>query len=295
MNLRMNSGIAVIVLAAILWGTTGTAQAFAPVGAQPLAIGMMRMMVGGLAMTLIALLKNGVQPIAEKKYLVLAGLCMASYQPFFFSGVMRAGVAVGTLIAIGSAPIFSGMIDLFSGNHLRFQWKLSTIISLIGCVLLTGLSGNERLDLLGIAYALVAGLSYAVYVKASQRMFRHGSNELANGLVFLLAGILLLPFVESGDMMWVVSWQGSLILLHLGLVTTAAAYTLFARGLRHVDSPTAVTLSLVEPLTAALLGLFVLREPIQWLQALGLLVMLMGLAVNSNLVYEFFVGTCKRD
>jgi DME family drug/metabolite transporter len=51
--------------------------------------------------------------------------------------------------------------------------------------------------------------------------------------------------------------------LHLGLVATATAYVLFARGLKVVTVATAVTLSLVEPMTAGVLGIVVLGEQIR--------------------------------
>jgi DME family drug/metabolite transporter len=41
---------------------------------------------------------------------VLTALCTAIYQVCFFAGVERAGVAVGTLIAIGSGPVLTGLL-----------------------------------------------------------------------------------------------------------------------------------------------------------------------------------------
>lgn len=38
----------------------------------------------------------------------LAAVCMACYQPLFFTAVKETGIAVGTVIAIGSAPIIAG-------------------------------------------------------------------------------------------------------------------------------------------------------------------------------------------
>lgn len=44
-----------VILGAMLWGTTGTAQSFAPDGAHPIAIGSVRLAVGGTALLLIAI------------------------------------------------------------------------------------------------------------------------------------------------------------------------------------------------------------------------------------------------
>ncbi len=67
-------------------------------------------------------------------------------------------------------------------------------------------------------------------------------------------------FCFNSDLRWAIETDGLLVVLHLGLVATAMAYLLFARGLRTVPAVHAVTLSLAEPLTAATLGILVLKE-----------------------------------
>lgn len=289
MREHRNAGYGFVALAAILWGTTGTAQAFAPAGASPLSIGAIRMLFGGVIMVMIPLLKQGfkIGNIPRKKFLLLASACIAAYQPLFFTGVLRSGVAIGTLIAIGSAPIFSGIIDKLTGNQLSFQWKVSTMISLVGCVLLVGVDRTIPLDLIGVSCALMAGMVYALYVKSAQKVLIVGPSQLANGLMFFISGMILLPFLLMSDLTWVWSIQGGIVVLHLGLFSTALAYTFFARGLQSVDAPTAVTLTLVEPLTATLLGLLVLHEQITMIQSFGLILLFFGLAVNTKLVFRF--------
>ena len=47
-NMKQNSAVLMVLLAAMLWGTTGTAQALAPPGATPLAVGTVRLTFGGV-------------------------------------------------------------------------------------------------------------------------------------------------------------------------------------------------------------------------------------------------------
>ncbi len=47
-----------ILLAAMLWGTTGTTQALAPENAHPIAIGATRLAVGGLFLLIIVLVRG---------------------------------------------------------------------------------------------------------------------------------------------------------------------------------------------------------------------------------------------
>lgn len=102
-----------ILLAAVLWGTTGTTQAFAPESAHPIAIGTIRLAIGGLFLLSLVFFvwQIRVKKNWPKKATILAALSMALYQPLFFSAVTITGVAIGTVAAIGSAPILSGLLE----------------------------------------------------------------------------------------------------------------------------------------------------------------------------------------
>jgi DME family drug/metabolite transporter len=76
--------------------------------------------------------------------------------------------------------------------------------------------------------------------------------------------------------------QRILVILHLGVITAALSYTLFARGLSLVPVATAATLTLGEPLTAGLLGVFFLHEPVTTLALFGIGLIFTGLVVLST-------------
>lgn len=81
----MKISILFVLLAAILWGTTGTTQAFAPKEAAPLVFGAVRMAVGGITLLLFAALRGQLKRSGwPVKTLIIAALSMAFYQPFFF-------------------------------------------------------------------------------------------------------------------------------------------------------------------------------------------------------------------
>ncbi|MCK4536659.1 MAG: EamA family transporter, partial [Desulfuromonadales bacterium] len=48
-------GVWFVLGAALLWGTTGTSQTFAPAGFDPIVIGALRLAIGGVALMLLAL------------------------------------------------------------------------------------------------------------------------------------------------------------------------------------------------------------------------------------------------
>jgi DME family drug/metabolite transporter len=67
--------------------------------------------------------------------------------------------------------------------------------------------------------------------------------------------------------------------LYLGIATTSIAYILFSAGLKRISSSAAVTLSLAEPLTAALLSVVVVGERLNGASWLGVTMLLGGILV----------------
>jgi drug/metabolite transporter, DME family len=94
--------------------------------------------------------------------------------------------------------------------------------------------------------------------------------------------VLLLPLLLMVDLGWVVTWSGLLTVLWLGAVPTALAYWLFARGLRRLPAAEVATLTLAEPVTAALLGVAVLGEPVTVGLLLGGVLVVASLAVLTG-------------
>jgi DME family drug/metabolite transporter len=263
------SGAPFILAAAVLWGTTGTAQALGPEGASPLAVGVLRILVGASALVAFALARKQGRAILSlpRKDAIVAGLAIAAYQIAFFAGVSMAGVAVGTLIAIGSSPIF---IALVAWQRASRAWYVATAICLAGLVALAFDTGADGFDPLGASLALGAGLAYAIYAVACGRMAKADAppDAMMAG-VFALGALFLLPFAFIVPVGFALEPRGALMVLHLGVVALALAYALFARGLRMTPIASVGTLTLMEPLTATLLAVALLGETLSALAWAG--------------------------
>jgi len=279
-----------VLCAAVLWGTTGTSQALAPHAASPPVIGALRLGVGGLCLLGYALaLRKPAQPGGERfagprawplGALLGAVICMAAYQLLFFSGVARTGVAVGTIVGIGSAPMMGGALGYwFAGERPGRAWLAATLLAICGAGLLASSGQEMQIDLLGLALAAAAGAAYAGFTLFNKRLLEDRRPATVQAVVFVLAGLLLSPILLTADLGWVTEPAGAWVTLHLGLVTVGVAYTLFALGLRGVPVSTAVTLTLAEPMTAGILGVIVLGERLTLQAGLGILLIFSGLAV----------------
>lgn len=284
-----------VLAAAVLFGTTGTSQALGPSGTTPLSIGVMRMVIGGTGLALLAFTlarrharrrpelvrpRLGTRPIA---LMALTGVCLAIYQPLFFLGTARNGVAVSTVIALGSAPVLAGLLEwALTRRRPSGVWVGATALATLG-VLLLGLGGSGQAggtDPIGVAGAIGAGASFAVIANVQRRLLDAGWDAFtvvgSMGASAALVSALALPFV---DVSWLAEPRGLVMALWLGLATISIAYVMFTWGLQGLSAATAATLTLGEPLTAALLGLTVLGEHLSALAAVGLVVLALGLAL----------------
>jgi DME family drug/metabolite transporter len=273
-----------VLLAALCFGTTGTAQALGPDGIDPAAVGAARIACGGALLLLVALaLRRGGPGLRWARGPVLAGAAgVATYQLAFFAAVDHTGVAVGTIVALGSAPALAGALEWgVHGRRPPGRWAAATALACAGvaCLALAGGAG-AGISIPGVSLAVVAGASYAVYTLASKRLLEDGhAPEQVMAAFFGLGAVALAPVLAIGGAAWIGSAGGLALVLFLGVVPTALAYVLFARGLRGVQASEAATLTLAEPVTAALLGVAVLGERVTGAGALGAALVLGGLVL----------------
>jgi DME family drug/metabolite transporter len=295
-NARL-AGVAMTLAAAVLWGTTGTAQHFAPAGTSPLWVGALRLAcatlfflawTGALARRARAPARGwprGAWPGA-----LLAGACMAAYNLCFFAGVKAAGVALGTALAIGSGPVWAGALQaLVTRRRPRPAWWLGTALTVAGaCAMLPAAPAGGPVDaarLAGVALCLGAGLAYAAYTLTSQALVARTEPTAATLRSFGAAAALALPAAwllagapdgAGGAALPASTWA---VVAWLGVVSTGVAYLLFSHALRRISGATAVTLAMGEPVTAFALAILVVGEHPPARAFAGLLGVLAGLAV----------------
>src|SRR3954464_12814602 len=263
-----------VLLAALCFGTTGTAQALGPAGLSPAGVGAARILVGGALLVGSA---GGPPRLRRGPRLVAAG-GVAAYQLCFFAAVADTGVAVGTIVALGSAPAIAG----------AFEWALerrappraraaATALACAGVAMLALAGADAAISLPGVLLALGAGASYAAYTLSAKRLLSAGhAPETVMAGAFGLGALLLLPVLAATGAGWLAQPGGAALALFLGVVPTALAYVLFARGLRRLSAAETATLTLAEPLTATVLGVLVLGEHFA---PLGAALILAGLLV----------------
>lgn len=285
--------MAMVVVAAMLWGTTGTAQSFAPPQLSSYWVGALRLAVGALffwPMLWISdrpALSGAALRGLPWRSVALAAVCMCVYNLAFFAGVRSSGIAIGTALALGSGPVWAGLLQaLITRAWPTPAWWLGTAVAVAGVVTMATAGGAaQAVPLAGVLLCLLAGLSYASYALLNQRMVTDASPAAVTASVFSCAALLAMagaaglsgaPRLHADDLA---------IVLWLGVVSTGLAYLLFSYALRHLSAATAVVLALAEPVTAFVLAILIVGERPGAVGAIGLAAVLAGLwlVVRSEL------------
>lgn len=276
------NGVVAVLLAAALFGTTGTAQALGPESTTPLTVGAARLAVGGLALLLVARAVDGagLRRVLRHRAAWWGAVGVIGYQVCFFSGTADLGVATGTLVALGSAPLIAGLLAWAVGQgRPDGTWLVATAVAIAGLALLLGAS--REFDPVGASAALGAGLAYAVYTVAAKHLVETagaGGTAAISGM-FALGAVPALLVLLALRPDWPATPAGAGLLLYLGLVPTALAYLLFGRGVAVLPVGTVATLTLAEPVVAAVLGVAVLGESLTPVALLGALLVIGALAL----------------
>jgi DME family drug/metabolite transporter len=275
-----------VVAAGILFGTAGTAQALGPAATSPIGVGVLRIQVGAVAL-LVAMPFLGHDPrrltgLWRSPAMLVSAVSAALYQPLFFAAVSETGVALGTLVAVGSAPILAGIVGwVVLRQRPTSSWIAVTTVAVVGLVLLTS-DGLGSGTVTGLLFALGAGLCSACYNVAAKIQLSRGVTalEVPTGS-FVLGGILLLPLLIGQPLDWATQPSGIALALYLGVATMAVANTLLTRGIRGLAPGPVATLMLADPVVATILGVLVLGETLAPISVIGVALVLAGLLLQG--------------
>lgn len=272
-----------VLISAVMWGTTGTARALGAADASPFAVGAVRILIGGALLVAIAVMRGSLRARWPLLPTIAAAAGVALYQLTFFAGVARAGVAVGTIVGIGSAPVFAGLIAaVVLRERPGRRWMAATGLAIVGVALLARPASDAALDALGLLLPLGAGATYALYATATKLLLERHDSVAVAAMAFGGGAILLLPVLATSDLGWLARPSGVIAALELGVVATTLAYLLFTRGLARLPVSWGATLSLAEPLTATVLATLVLHEALAPAQAAGATLVAAGLVALAT-------------
>lgn len=230
---------------------------------------------------------------------------VAGWKPFFavalFNNVLPFSLIVSgqTYVASGLAAILNATTPLFTilvmaiagEERLSPRRVVGLIVGLFGVIILRGdalgFAGGQGL---GILLCLAGAFSYGIAALVARRHLG-GTPPLASATFQLLASTVMMTVVAGAiERPWQLPMPGAstwFAVLGLAALSTALAYIVFFQILQRSGATNVMLVTLLIPVTAILLGTFVLGESISLREIAGAVVIGSALLVIDGRVLKF--------
>ncbi|MFI7316612.1 DMT family transporter [Streptomyces venezuelae] len=307
-GLGVGRGLFCLVVAGIAWGTAGAAAAlvFRDSDMGPVSLSFWRC-AGGFVLLLAARLirpraaavhtaaaRVAAEPVRRRVRRILAtGVALAVFQTAYFASVEATGLAVGTVVTMGSGPVLIALgARLALGERLGRGGGVAVLGALAGLVVLVlGDEGGGAATVrpAGVVWGLVSAAAYAAMTLLTRWWGRSGTADSSDTTVwaFAVVSLCLLPLAVAEGLVPHAADHARVgaYLLYIAAVPTAVAYALYFAGAAVVRSATVSVIMLLEPVGAAVIAVALLGEDLTTATVTGTALMLAavtGLAVAET-------------
>lgn len=237
----------------------------------PLGMVMLRLVFSAVILLLIARPRVRGHARPDWTAVVLFGVVLALMNALFYLALERLPLGVTVTIEV------LGPLVLSIGASRRASAWLWALLALAGVVALGG-GGWDRLDPLGVLFALGAAASWAFYIVASARVGRVFPKLDGLALAMAVGAVIALPFGIA---------DAGAALLRVDLVALGAAVAVLSStipyafeliALRRLPAAVFAVLMSLAPATAALAGFVFLGQHMTRLEVVGI-----GLVIAASM------------
>ncbi len=203
--------------------------------------------------------------LAEARPILIYGAALGVMNLTFYLALER--IPLGIAVAIEfTGPLAVALLS--TRKAVDFIWAA---LAVAGVVMILPLAGTaEALDWVGVGWALVAGLCWALYILFGQKAGAAVHGGTATSLGMLTAALLVAPFgvAKAGTALL----DASLLPFVLGIAVLSSAlpYSLEMVALKQIPTRTFGILMSLEPALGALAGLLFLGERLSLMQGLAI-------------------------
>lgn len=257
-----------LVVAGLICQEAGAAVAvllFGSVG--PLGMVMLRLVFSAVILLLIARPSLRGHTRRDWGAVVVFGLVLAGMNGLFYLALDRLPLGVTVTIEV-LGPLALSII----ASRRASAWLWAGLA--LGGVVALGGGGWDRLDPLGVAFALGAAAAWALYIVSSARVGARFARFDGLALAMTVGAVVSLPFGV---------WDGGAALARpeiLGLGAAVAVlsstlpYAFELMALRRLAASAFAILMSLAPATAALAGFVLLGQHLAWLAVLGIVLVI---------------------
>ncbi|WP_369215266.1 DMT family transporter [Streptomyces flavofungini] len=300
LGLPVGRGLIYLIVAGVAWGTAGAAAAlvFRAGDLGPVGLSFWRCAGGFVLLLATRAVRpgrrrprgSGAAPEARSRKvrrIVVTGVALAVFQTAYFAAVRSTGLAVGTVVTMGSGPVLIAVgARLTMGERLGRGGVVAVLGALAGLAVLVLGGGGATVRPLGVVWGLVSAAAYAAMTLVTRWWGRDGGADSAGTTVwaFAVVALCLLPGALAEGLVphTTAPARVAVYLLYIAAVPTAVAYALYFAGAAVVRSATVSVIMLLEPVSAAVIAVALLGEALTAATVAGTVLMLAavtGLAV----------------
>jgi drug/metabolite transporter (DMT)-like permease len=217
--------------------------------------------------------------------LLFSGIAMGFNWILLFEAYKYTTVAISTLSYYFAPVIVTVVCPFLFKEKMTGKQIVCFVMSTLGLALVVGITdlGRGGNDAVGVAFGLGAAVLYATVILLNK--FIKGVTGIHRTFLQFLAAIaVLIPYVlcTGGMHLGSLNGIGWICLLIVGLVHTGVTYCLYFSSLKELPGQEAAILSYVDPLVAVVIGVLLLKEPLNWQQLVGGL-MILGFTLWNEL------------
>lgn len=256
------------MLGAILWGIIGLfVRNLTPLGFSAMQLVTLRSYITVVGLVVILLLTDPKKlKIRFRDLWLFVGTGLVSFVFFntcYFKAMDHTSLSVAAIL-LYTAPFFvMGMSALFFGEKITLPKLGALSVAFLGCVLVSGcFDGGLFISRAGILWGLGAGFGYALYSIFAKLALKRYDTLTVITYTFLVASVGATFLCEPSQMLRTLSihTESLGLLIGYGILTGAAAYYCYTKGLENTPPAKASVIATVEPVVATLCGAIFFSE-----------------------------------
>lgn len=285
-------GVIWSLTSAILWSTTFVCTRYLLAGnrTDPLTLSTIRCMLGGLILLGIGLLRPGMLKLrlrpADLARLAGLALCgLSGMTVLLFYGLQHT-TAINSSMLMQLSPILIMIMGLGIGERITWHNLAAMLLSLFGTMLTVGFITQAGLNMSmsgarGNLLVLGSATCWALYAVLSKSTVQRLGGFTATTWVMLLGAAELMALrlalpAEFNPPVDVGSWA---VIIYMAIFPTALAFYAWYEALRLIDLTILNIMQYLTPVFTILLAWWLLGERLTWLQGLGIVIVLSGVAM----------------
>ncbi|WP_199314194.1 DMT family transporter [Leptolyngbya sp. FACHB-671] len=284
-----------LILLSVLWGGSFFFIELTLQDLRPLTVVLGRVVLAAIALTTFAYFQGHQMPTSAKlwrEFLVMGTLNNLIPFSLISWGQLHIDSSLAAILN-ATTPVFGVVLAhlLTADERLSVNRLLGVICGFFGVAVLVGTEVLSGLQLRGLGQfaVLLAAFSYACAGIYGRRFRQLPATVAAAGMVSGTA-IMMAPLTLVLERPWTANpdWMSMSALLALGLFSTAIAYLLYFHILAIAGATNLLLVTFLIPLSALLLGVFVLGESLEWNAFAGMALIFVGLAAIDGRLFARF-------